>query len=332
MDPLSQIIALLRPRALLWKQLEARGDWAIRFPANDGVVFSFVASGHCVFQAQDHETRMLSEGDFLILAGPPEWTLGHRLDSVPIAYDHSQAETGARTNYLGNTGDAPSTRILGGRFEFDETNAGLLEGLFPAILVVRSIDDGAARLRNVLGLLGEEVAENRPGRALLLERLLDVMLIQALRNTTAGPETGRQSLLAGLADAQVAPALRAIHAEVANGWTVGQLAALCGMSRSVFAERFSRAVGLPPMDYVLRWRMALAKDALRTGCKRLTEVAFASGYSSVSAFSTAFTRTVGSPPSYYAAPRPRVGVDAGVPKRRYGSRQAFRSPTRSPGP
>jgi AraC-like DNA-binding protein len=85
-----------------------------------------------------------------------------------------------------------------------------------------------------------------------------------------------------------------------TGWTIARLAAVAGMSRSVFAERFSRTVGRPPIDYLLRWRMAVAKDALRARDRRLAEIAFACGYESVSAFSTAFTRTVGCPPSRYA--------------------------------
>jgi AraC-like DNA-binding protein len=103
-----------------------------------------------------------------------------------------------------------------------------------------------------------------------------------------------------LADPRTAAALRALHADIRHGWTVDRLAATAGMSRSAFAARFSRIVGLPPIDYLLHWRMAVAKDALRRG-HRLTAVALDCGYQSVSAFSVAFSRTVGRSPSRYAA-------------------------------
>src|ERR1700749_2239593 len=117
MDPLSQTIALVRPRGLLWKQLEARGNWGVRFPPNGGVVFSLVTSGRCIFQMNGQEASLLSEGDFLILAQPAEWSLGRDIDSVPVAYDHARVETGGRTNSLGDKAtQGPMTQGLGGRF------------------------------------------------------------------------------------------------------------------------------------------------------------------------------------------------------------------------
>jgi AraC-like DNA-binding protein len=110
-------------------------------------------------------------------------------------------------------------------------------------------------------------------------------------------------LVAGLGNRHVAAALRAMHGDVRRCWTVAQLASVAGISRSVFADRFSRVVGMSPMHYLLHWRMALAKDALRAGTSPLAQVAFACGYQSVSAFSTAFSRIVGCSPAKYATAR-----------------------------
>jgi AraC-like DNA-binding protein len=133
----------------------------------------------------------------------------------------------------------------------------------------------------------------------------------------------RPGLLAGLADPRLALALNAVHAEVKRSWTVAQLADIAGMSRSVFADRFARIVGLAPIDYLTEWRMAIAKDMLRAGEARLAEVAFECGYQSTSAFSTAFARSVGCPPSRFADLQrsgvaaspltPRSGIEAGQP-------------------
>lgn len=126
------------------------------------------------------------------------------------------------------------------------------------------------------------------------------MLVEAIRTRFTSSERLDNGIIAGLGDTKVAKALRAMHADVQKKWTVGQLAEVAGMSRSVFAERFGRVVGLAPIDYLLRWRMALAKDALQSGKAALSEIAQQTGYLSVSAFSTAFTRTVGCPPSSFA--------------------------------
>jgi AraC-like DNA-binding protein len=296
LDPLAQTIALLRPRALLWKQLEASGDWAIRFPANDGVVFSLVTEGTCIFQVADRAPRILYPGDFLLLASPPDWTLGATATAVPVDYQTPDPD---RPAVLAAPGEGGPARVLGGRFGFDAANAALLDGLLPPLVEIGPADSGAPRLRGLLDLIGDEALSDRPGRSLVLDRLLEILLVEAIRQG-ATDLVDRQGLLAGLSDPQMGAALRALHAEPQRSWTVADLAALAGMSRSVFAERFARRVGLAPIDYLMRWRMTLAKDALRSGDGRLAEVAAACGYQSVSAFSAAFSRTVGCSPSQYA--------------------------------
>ena len=133
----------------------------------------------------------------------------------------------------------------------------------------------------------------------MLTRLVEVLLIEALRTTPARRRASRDCLR-GLADARLAPALRQMHAHVARSWTVTQLAQTAALSRSAFFERFTRTLGLPPMEYLLAWRMALAKDLLRREEVALTEVAERVGYGSASTFSTAFSRYVGQSPSRYA--------------------------------
>jgi AraC-like DNA-binding protein len=300
LDPLTQTIALLRPRGLLWKQAEARGDWAVRYPANKGAVFCLIASGSCVFQLPGREPSKLQEGDFLLLTAPPAWTLGSSAAVAPVDFVKAHTRGGVVRRTLGNRKTGPVVRLFGGHFGFDDANAPLLAGLLPAIVEIRSSDADAARLRGVLDLIGSEASSDRPGRGLVLDRLLEILLIEAVRSgAMPDAQKDRRGLLAGLAEPRISAALRALHADIRQGWTVARLAEVAGMSRSVFAERFCRVVGLPPLDYLRRWRMAVAKDALVSGNRRLAEVAFACGYESVSAFSTAFTRTVGCPPSRY---------------------------------
>jgi transcriptional regulator GlxA family with amidase domain len=132
----------------------------------------------------------------------------------------------------------------------------------------------------------------------VLQRLVEVLVIEALRSTSG--EDAPPGLLRGLADRQLAPAIRQMHGQLARSWTVAQLAKTAALSRSAFFERFTRSVGLPPMEYLLAWRMAVAKDLLRRHDFRIDEVAERVGYGSASTFSTAFSRHVGQPPSRYA--------------------------------
>jgi AraC-like DNA-binding protein len=190
--------------------------------------------------------------------------------------------------------------MLGGYFRFDRANAQLLLRLLPSLIHIRRGEPGAARLHRIVELIGEETAAHRPGRDLVLERLVEVLLVEALRFRPAAAAEQEQGLLAGLADPALARALRRVHDDVARRWTVAALARTAGMSRAVFAERFTRKVGMPPMQFVLEWRIALAKDILRREHAVLAEVARRVGYQSASAFSTAFTRHTGSSPSGFA--------------------------------
>jgi transcriptional regulator GlxA family with amidase domain len=185
-------------------------------------------------------------------------------------------------------------RLLGGYFVFDSPDAALLVSLLPALIHVRGVE----RLAVLVRLVGEESGAQRAGRELVLTRLVEILLIEALR-ASSGDEAPT-GLLRGLSDAQLAPAIRQMHAEVARPWTVAQLAKTAALSRSSFFDRFSRTVGVPPMEYLLTWRMALARDLLRREGLAIAEVAERVGYSSASTFSTAFSRHVGQPPSRYA--------------------------------
>jgi AraC-like DNA-binding protein len=210
--------------------------------------------------------------------------------------------TAANGNELrhGTQSGRPAMRQLGGSFRVDRANAQLLERFLPMMILVRRGESGASRLRRLVELIGEEATTRRAGRELILERLVEVLLIEALRLRPVEAATREKGLLAGLADRDIARALRKLHANVAYRWTVAELARAAGMSRAVFAERFARTLGMPPMEYLLEWRMAIAKDALRHEQIPLAEVAERIGYQSASAFSVAFSRYAGCPPSGFA--------------------------------
>ena len=196
--------------------------------------------------------------------------------------------------HYGTRKGRPDVRMLGAWFAYDSPDSTLLVSLLPSLVHVRGIE----RLSVVVRLVNEEAIEGRPGRELVLTRLVEVLLIEALQLSPG--DDAPPGLLRGLADARLALAIRQMHAQLARSWTVAQLARTAALSRSSFFDRFTRTVGLPPMEYLLAWRMAVAKDLLRRHDFRLDEVAERVGYGSASTFSTAFSRYVGQPPGRYA--------------------------------
>ena len=188
----------------------------------------------------------------------------------------------------------PSKREINGHCAFASPDAALLVALLPELVHVR----GDAKLATLVAMAGEEARAEKPGHEVVLAHLLEVMLIEALRS--AAGVSASPGLLRGLADERLAAAIRRMHEAPERGWSVAELAREAALSRSAFFERFGREVGVAPMEYLLTWRMALAKGLLRRGRGAVAEVAEKVGYRSASAFSVAFARHVGTAPARYA--------------------------------
>jgi len=293
-DPLAEVIALLRPRAVFSKVISGAGSWAVRYSEFGQPSFCTMLEGECVLAVEGQEPVTLMAGDFLLMPATPGFTLSGFAPAVPVFLDPKLLPPPEGEIRHGKREGPPDVRMLGGYFAFDSPDAALMVSLLPALLHVRGIE----RLSLLVQLVRGESIEQRPGRDLVLGRFVEVLLIEALRSTPG--EGAPPGLLRALADTRLAVAMRHMHGEPARSWTVDELAKKAALSRSAFFERFSRAVGLPPMEYLLSWRMAIAKDLLSRGNCALAEVAERVGYSSASTFSTAFSRHVGQPPSHYA--------------------------------
>jgi AraC-like DNA-binding protein len=296
-DPLSEVITLLQPHAVFSRQISGAGRWGVAYSAFGHPSFCAVLEGRCRLAVDGQRTLMLKAGDFVLLPATPGFTMSG-FDAVrPVRFDPNVTSTQEGDVRHGTQSGHPDVRLLGGWFAFDSPDAVLLVSLLPGLVHLR----GAERLSILVRLVGEESSERRTGRDLVLTRLVEVLLIEALRSTPG--EDAPPGLLRGLADARLAPAIREMHGQLGRSWTVAQLAKTAALSRSAFFERFTRTVGMPPMEYLLAWRMAVAKDLLRRHDLGLAEVAERVGYGSASTFSTAFSRYVGQPPSRYARQR-----------------------------
>lgn len=295
-DPLAALISLLRPEAVFSKIVSGAGRWSVRYAPHEDPGFCIMLEGNCFLQAEGVGSIDLREGDFVFLPATPGFVLASDLSLKPKLASPTYGEELRH----GSQSGPPTMRQLGGFFRLERANARLLSTFLPPSILIRRGERGAASLRRIVELIAEEATEDRPGRGLILERLVEVLLVEALRFRPAARTQEEHGLLAGLSDPALARALRRIHDDVAHRWTVAELARVAGMSRAVFAERFNRKVGMPPMQYVLEWRIALAKDMLRRERAPLADVAQRIGYQSASAFSTAFTRHAGCAPSSFA--------------------------------
>ncbi|MAY62737.1 MAG: AraC family transcriptional regulator [Rhizobiales bacterium] len=292
-DPLLDVIRLLRPRAVFAKSITGAGAWAVRYGEFGHPGFCAMIEGRCRLMVEGEAPAELEAGDFVLLPATPRFTMSSFAPATAVFVDPDRDPAAEGEIRYGRRDGVPDMRQFGGYFVFDAPDAALVVSLLPRLIHIR----GVPRLTTMVRLLGEEAVNDEAGRELILERLVEILLIEALRSVRG--ESTKPGLLRGLADRRIAPALRRMHADMEKPWTVDALARTAGMSRSAFFERFSRTVGVRPMEYLLTWRMAVAKDLLRSGRLALDEVAQRVGYSSASTFSTAFSRSVGVPPGRF---------------------------------
>ena len=291
-DPLAQVIELLRPRAVFSKGISGAGRWAVRYTEFGQPGFCAVTEGSCRLAVDGETPVVLEEGDFVLLPATPAFTMSGFEPAQPQIIDPRKALPTQEIRY-GRRGGPPDLRQFGGYFTFRASDAALLVSLLPRMIHIR----GEPRLTQLVRMVGEEASGDGAGRDLILARLVEILLIEALRSVPG--DTAEPGLLRGLADARIAAALQQMHGETSRAWTVEALARVAGLSRSAFFDRFARIVGVRPMEYLQVWRMAVAKDLLRSGKASLDEVAERVGYGSASTFSTAFSRHVGMPPGRF---------------------------------
>ncbi|MET4683326.1 AraC-like DNA-binding protein [Brevundimonas faecalis] len=293
-DPLSDVIRLLRPRAVFTKGISGAGAWAVRYSDFGDPSFCAVTEGRCRLSVDGQAPIILEQGDFVLLPATPGFTMSGFEPATPRLIDPRAATAPTEEVRHGDPEAPAEVRMLGGYFLFDSPDAALLVALLPALVHVRGVE----RLTTLVRMLGEEAEDERTGQSLVMFRLIEILLVEALRSLPG--EGAAPGLLRGLADRRIAAAMRRMHGAPAQAWTVSQLAQEAGMSRSAFFDRFTRAVGLAPMEYLLTWRMAVAKRLLRRREASIDAVAEQVGYGSASTFSTAFRRHVGEPPGRYA--------------------------------
>jgi AraC-like DNA-binding protein len=272
----------------------------VSFRNRGDLLFCWLEQGECQLIRPRAPPLRLNTDDVALVRTDTPFIL---TSDATVEPEDSETMTAVTRRTMLRVGKGTNSPVFlhGGRFVFDATNADLLTGLLPSLIHMAGDDPSSARVRCLLKMNAAESTHSAPGSAFVVGRLMELILVELLRSGSSGADQQHTGLIAGLKDPMTARALTAMHEHVAKDWTVARLARLCAVSRSSFATRFRQTVGVAPIEYLQRWRIALAKDALRAGTKSIGEIGLAVGFQSPSAFSTAFTRAVGSPPRQFAA-------------------------------
>lgn len=297
MAPLSDVLALLKPKLYVSAGFDAGGDWSVRFGKHEGFKFNAVVAGQCWLSVEGvPDAVRLEAGDCFLLPKGRPFRLASDLTLQPV--DCSAVFAPARHGEVALCNGGGDFFLLGSHFTLAGNHTDVLLGVLPPIVHIRKEADQAA-LRWSLDRMRQELRERRPGAFLVAEHLAHMMLVQALRTHLTDRAVGEVGWLFALGDKQIGAAISAMHADPARPWALQEIAHSVGMSRTTFAVRFKKAVGLSPIDYLMRWRMLPAGDRLTNSRQSISAIASSLGYESESAFGAAFKRVMGCSPRQY---------------------------------
>ena len=301
-DPLCDALAVADARAVFSGGFTAGGSWAIRLWGPDRLKVNAVVRGSCLLVSEGGgEPVRLNEGDVVVSDGARPYVLCSAPGVHPVGSGQVPLAPGTR---MGQLGEGADVECLAGHVDLSQDHGGLLRSALPELIHVRRKAAEASALRWLVEQLHDEMTCGRPGAEFAAEHLAQLMFVQVLRICLAEAEGLPAGWLRALADEQLAPALRLMHAEPERPWRLDDLARAAAMSRTGFALRFRRVVGVPPLTYLLGWRMSLAARILRQDGAPVAALARSVGYTSESSFSNAFKRVTGvSPRSYRDAER-----------------------------
>ena len=296
MDPLSSVLALLKPRSHVSGRFDIGSRQSILFPEYEGIKCYAVISGACWLTRADAEPLHLQEGDCILLPGGKPFALATDKSARPIDFQVLLAAL-----YEGLSGlfsGEPACSLAGGHFLLDGNPADLLLESLPPVVHLHSEGEKAA-VRWSLERMTDELRNERLGSFLVVQQLAYTMLVQALRVHLTEASHDAVGWLYAISDPQLRAAITSMQGSPAAAWSVKNLAQQVGMSRSIFALKFKQRVGETPIEYLTRWRMLLAGDRLTNSTEPVLSIALSLGYESESSFGKAFKRVMGCSPRRY---------------------------------
>jgi AraC-like DNA-binding protein len=319
MDALSDVLKSVRLEGAVYLNAEFTAPWCVRARfglasirarlagAEHIVYFHFLVDGGCKVRLADGEVLEALAGDVIVFPQQEDHAVGSDLQLAPVdaarLIDPKESSS-ADLLQLRHGGGGAATRMVCGYLACSRSMCRLLFDTLPRVLRIPMGDGPAAKmLRDLMHVGVQETFASRPGAESMLAKLSELMFVEAMRTYVTALPPGGTGWLAGVRDAQIGRALALLHREPGKAWTVDQLARAVALSRSTLAERFAALVGESPMQYLTRWRLALAAQALRSGADAVARVAERSGYESEAAFNRAFKREFGVPPAAWRRQR-----------------------------
>ena len=293
MDPLSDVISLVRADSAVTGRLVASGAWAVHFKPPPQLKLYGVLKGGCHFRI-DGQKRWLqaNAGDVLMIGGERGYVMASDPEVAPRPAASLLVD--AQGNARLNRGEA-TFECLAGRVELDAARGRVLLESLPSLLHLKSAQPALVALEG----LSRELRSPMPGSPLVLRLQAQLLLVELLR--ASAPTT--RGWLRLVADRALAPAMEAMHQNPGHAWTVAALARRCGLSRSSFAARFREHGAVAPLEYLTGWRMRLAQRSLEERDVGLGQLAAELGYESQSSFSVAFKRVLGMSPRAFKKQR-----------------------------
>jgi AraC-like DNA-binding protein len=298
MDLLQDHLTRARARGGVFARTVATPPWGLRLAGTIQLALHAVVEGRAWLWLDDPDSPLeLAPGDVALVRGGPDHHIAHEPGAVCLEPDEFRAQHAhdERADAL------RATVFLCGAYRFTgDIGQGLLDALPPILPLFPAVGDP---LHDVITLVSRELGASAPGQQTVLDRLLDVLLVLAMRTSFQHSTTSPRWFQAS-SDPRLTAALQAIHSDAARAWTVPKLAAISGQSRAAFARTFQQSLGQPPMRYLTDWRMTLARDHLRTSDLTLAQIAELTGYGSPYAFAAAFRRHHGRPPGSWRKQEP----------------------------
>lgn len=294
MDPLSELLTLLKPQSYASGGVAIGPHQAIQWPEHAGIKCYAVVTGTCWLTVEGvPDAVLLTAGECYLLPPGPAFCLATEPQAEPVDFAVLKA-AGLLSKEIGQCSD-DDCLLVGGHFVLTGRHADMLLSSLPPIVHIQKEADKTA-MRWSLDRMVDELRYPQPGGTLIAQQLAWMMLVQALRLHLSDTSTAGVGLLFALADKHLSAAIACIHDKPGHPWTLQTLASHAGMSRSVFAQRFKAVVNDSPIEYLTRWRMLLACERLKTSTEAIAQIAASLGYESESAFSKAFKRVTGYTP------------------------------------
>jgi AraC-like DNA-binding protein len=299
-DPIGDVVDLSRVRAALLCNVFAAEPWGLDVPDTGGASVHAVSRGSAWLRVDQAEPVRVAAGDVFLLPTGIRYRFSSEQDGPYEQFDQRLKDRVTPDRQLTIGGDGPRTAFLCARYEYDLDVAPPLMSLLPKVMRVPADPARPGRVAPIVELLADEVGAHGPGSRTAVARLLDLLLIEALRHwVRQDPDAGGPSWLGGLRDPVVARSLALLHARPAEPWTLKRLASELQLSRTTLSRKFTEAVGEPPLAYLTRWRMHLAAARLKYTSDTIEVIAREVGYTSEHAFNRAFVRHRGHPPGRY---------------------------------